>query len=72
MDTSHLVALHEGLMRERQRLASARTDSEREMRSVWVKQRERELTREMEFLGIGAAREMREISDDDLLHELMS
>lgn len=70
-ETSHLVALHEGLHRERARLASARTDRERALRSVYVAQREREIAGEMAFLGIDAA-PLPDMSDNELLRELLA
>lgn len=70
MDTTHLVALHEGLAREKERLAAAKATAERELRTVWVAQREREIAKEMEFLGIPATVECT-LSDDELLNELL-
>lgn len=69
-DTSHLVALHEHLSRERARLATAKSDEERALRQVWVAQAERELEGELKFLGMDGGAEVAEISDDDLLAEL--
>lgn len=71
MDTSHLVALHEGLAREKQRLAEAKTTKERELRQVWIAQREREIAKEMEFLGMTAEDKLTTLSDDELLNELL-
>lgn len=68
-DTSHLVALHDGLARERERLASATTEAERALRRVWIEQREREIASELAFLGMDSA-PLPELSDDDLLREL--
>lgn len=59
-DTSHLDALQLRLSHERDRLARAKTEQEREMRRVWVAQIEKE---------IGLERDM---TDDELLAELMS
>lgn len=69
MDTTHLVALHDGLARLKARLAEAKTPGERELRAVWVDQREREIVREMEFLGITPDAPCT-LSDDELLEEL--
>lgn len=69
-DTSHLVAITERLSRERARLAEAKTPYETKMRSVWVAQAENELAREFEFLGMESI--LPEMSNDDLLAELMS
>lgn len=68
-DTTHLTALHEGLCREKARLAAAKTESERQLRTVWVTQLEREIAGEMKFLGIAETVDC-DLSDDDLLKEL--
>ena len=68
-DTSHLVALHEGLARERERLSSARNERERIMRQVWIAQREREIASELAFLGMDSA-PLPAMTDDELLREL--
>ena len=65
MDTSHLVAVHERLFHERSRLECAKTAQEVEIRSVWVKQLEREFENELKFLGMSA--EVDDIDDDELL-----
>jgi hypothetical protein len=72
-DTSHLVALMTGLSRERQRLAAARTNQERELRAVWVRQSEKEVNAEERFLGMTET-DWNEpaMSDDDLYAELMA
>ena len=67
-DTIHLVALLEGLAREKARFAADGA----EIRKVWIEQREREIARECEFLGIEPAAALPEISDDELLAELAS
>jgi hypothetical protein len=67
---SHLDALNLRLSNERNRLAKARTATEREQRQVWVAQVEKEIAREEEFLGKQAG-PLPEISDDDLLKELL-
>lgn len=69
-NTSHLVALQEGLSRERARLASARTERERESRRVWIAQREREIAGEMAFFGMADSAALPALSDDELLREL--
>ncbi|MFT6903922.1 MAG: hypothetical protein ACJAS1_000567 [Oleiphilaceae bacterium] len=51
-DFSHLSALRVGLSNERVRLASAKTDEEKALRKVWVKQREKEVKGEERFLGL--------------------
>lgn len=71
MDTSHLIALSEGLAHERQRLSTAKTPQERELRTVWVAQREREVADEMRRLGMSTTVD-EEMSADDLARELMA
>jgi hypothetical protein len=68
-DTSHLVALMEGLGRERQRHATAKTAAERELRAVWIAQAEREIAAEEAFLGMGCTPV--DLTDDELLAELL-
>ena len=76
--TEHYVALLNNLSSEKKRLADATSQAEIELRSVWVKQLEKEIAHEVEFLaskGIGvyaATNEVDDMSDDDLLNELMS
>jgi hypothetical protein len=50
------------------RLANAKTDGEKALRSVWVRQYEKQLADERAFLGLGD--ELPELSDDELLAEL--
>lgn len=64
-DYSHLDALQTGLSHERERLANAKSDQEREMRSVWVQGYEKQIANEKKFLGIDDT-----MSDDELLAEL--
>jgi hypothetical protein len=72
-DTSHLVALMTGLSRERQRLAAARTEQERALRTVWVRQSEKEINAEERFLGMAETDwNEPEMSADDLMAELMA
>lgn len=72
-DTSHLVALMTGLSRERQRLAVARTEQERALRTVWVRQSEKEVNAEERFLGMTETDwNEPEMSADDLMAELMA
>lgn len=68
MNTEHLCVLHELLCREKERLSLAKSDSAIEIRSALVSQLEREVAREMEFLGLNA--ELTDIDDDELLSEL--
>ena len=69
-DTSHLVALHESLSRERSRLASAVKVADREFRQRCIDSKQREIESEYQFLGIESTDSLAEISDDDLLAEL--
>lgn len=72
-DTSHLVALMTGLSRERQRLATARTEQERALRAVWVRQSEKEINAEERFLGLTETDwNEPEMSADELMAELMA
>lgn len=57
---AHLDALNLNLSNERMRLASAKTDAERQLRAVWVAQLEKEVAAEELFAG----------TDDELLAEL--
>lgn len=69
-DTSHLVALHESLSRERSRLESSTTQKERDFRTHCISVKQREIDAEYEFLGMTPGSELAKISDDDLLAEL--
>lgn len=65
---THLNALRINLSNERARMETAKSEAERELRSVWVIQLEKEIAAEMKFLGF-VETEI-EISDDDLFNEL--
>ena len=67
-DTNHLVWLHESLHREKARIALAKSETERRVRTVWAEQKQREIEAEMRFLGISS--EPINLSDDELLREL--
>lgn len=69
-DLSHLVALKSHLANERVRLADAKSKNEIAQRTVWVRQLEKEIAGEEKFLGISAVE--CNLSDDDLLAELMA
>lgn len=60
---THLDALNLRLSNERVRLANAKTDAERALRTVWIAQIEKEIGAERAFVGA-------DISDDDLLAAL--
>jgi hypothetical protein len=69
--TEHLVALHTRLSHERGYLAKAKTASERELRSVWISQIEKEITAERVFLGMPPDEPLEDVSDDELLAALL-
>ncbi|RRJ54622.1 hypothetical protein EHV15_34050 [Paenibacillus oralis] len=67
----HLDALNIRLSHERSYLAQAKTEKEKEIRKVWIKQIEKEIAREKKILGMEEV-EVDAISDDDLLNSLLS
>lgn len=69
MDLSHLNALEYSLHNESIRLREAKSKGEIELRSVWVKQLEKQIADEREMLGL-ADFEVVEMSDAELLAEL--
>lgn len=74
-DTTHYAALMTRLSNEKGYLALATKQSEIELRSVWIKQIEKEIAQEAEFLkskGVDVyhAIEDNNLSEDDLLSEL--
>lgn len=72
MDTTHLVALIDGLARERERLASAKSGGERRLRTVLVAQREGEIESEKAFLGMVPDADLPAMTDAELLRELFN
>jgi len=70
-DYIHLHALELGLSHEYARLRRARTPHERELRTVWIAQREREIAGERRFLGLPEVADV-PMTDDELLAELMA
>ena len=60
---NHIDVLNLLLSHERVRLAEPKTESEKALRKVWVKQLEKEIEGEQRFLS-------NELSDDDLLSAL--
>lgn len=66
---THLNYLELQLSNERSRLAGSKSDGERELRQVWVSQLEREIAKEIEFIG-GNPRDLTDMGDDELLAEL--
>lgn len=67
---SHLNALQLRLSNEKGYLAAAKTQAERDLRAVWIAQIEREIAGELAFLA--KADDLPEISDDELLAELLA
>lgn len=66
--TTHLDILQLRLSNERIRLANAKTDGERELRDAWVKQLEKEVEGEKDFLTENDAPQ--HIEDEALLASL--
>lgn len=71
MDTTHLTALITRLANERQALARATKQGEIELRTVWVRQCEKEINGEEAFLGMELTDwNEPEMSIEDLMAEL--
>ena len=71
MDTSHLQACIARLANERARLAAATDKNEIELRTVWVRQMEKEVSGEERFLGLPETDYNEpEMSIEDILAEL--
>ena len=68
-DTSHLVAIHARLDREKARFKAATNEKERKFRAVQVSQAEKELAAEMRFLGMKSS-PLPNMSNEELLREL--
>jgi hypothetical protein len=74
IDTTHLDSLYMRLSHEKERFEKAKSDSEKEIRRVWVAQLEKEIEQEKQFLGIEDIRPDKvncTLSDEDLLSELL-
>lgn len=71
IDLTHLDALNLRLSHERSYLARAKFSGEIELRSVWIRQIEREIEVECRLLGIDACH-ANAASDEELLSELFS
>ena len=70
---THLDALNLNLSHERARLADSKSQGERDLRSVWVAQLEKEIAAERAFLGLDDVKTDAELmSEDELLAELLS
>lgn len=74
-DLMHLHSLELRLSNERMRLSEATSQSEKDLRSVWVKQLEKEIQGEIEFLasrGITVQKAtIKDFDVDELLKELL-
>lgn len=70
IDTSHLIALTKRLGAERGYLAAATNKQEIELRTVWVRQLEKEVNSEERFLGIEETDFENMMSVDDIMSEL--
>lgn len=70
MSTDHLTALHFRLTNEKHRLEIATTNTEKEIRRVWIAQIEKEIEKELDFLGMTANNELPEMTDEEILKEL--
>jgi len=71
MDCSHLNALNLRLHNETVRLNNATNPNEIALRTVWVDGIKDEIKREREFLGLPSDKDVSEMSDDELLKELL-
>lgn len=67
-DFSHLDAIESRLHRERARLAEATNGRERQFRELQIRQAEKELKGEREFLGLETTET--EMTDDELFEAL--
>lgn len=71
MNTSHLQACITRLAQERSRLAAATDKNEIELRTVWVRQCEKEVNGEERFLGLRETDYSQpEMSIEDIFSEL--
>ena len=70
-DFTHLDALSLRLSHEREYLAAAKTDGERDLRKVWISQIEKEISAEYKHLGLHPAYKV-EMTNEELLAELMA
>lgn len=68
-DLNHLHSLEDRLSRERERLSVAKTQSERDLREVWINQIKREIGEERKILALPDQQEVA-LDDDALLAAL--
>jgi hypothetical protein len=71
VNTTHLAVLELRLSHERAALGNAKSDKERALRSVWVRQIEKEITEEIKFLN-KQTEQTPNLTDDELLRALES
>lgn len=75
MSTSHLEALQFRFSNEKSRLNNARNKNEKSFREILVAQIEKEIQGELKFLeskGIKIDTSVEQMSDDELMAELLS
>lgn len=70
-DFSHLNAIQDRISREKSRVATAKTEAERAFRVRQVEAAEKELAAEYKFLGISQTADDVDMSDEELLAELV-
>lgn len=68
-DTAHLDSLQLNLSHERMRLAAAKSQPERKLRTVWVQQLEKEVVAERKILNMDAEPSIM-LTDDEILAQL--
>jgi hypothetical protein len=72
-DTTHLVALMNGLANEKARLRAATKPQEIALRTVWVAQSQKEINAEERFLGMTVTDwNEPEMTAEELMAELMA
>lgn len=72
-ELTHLHSLYARLENEKERFSTAKTAQEKELRSVWISQLEKEIDCELEFLeskGVISPMGDAEMTDDEILAEL--
>jgi hypothetical protein len=79
MDTLHLQCLINHLCNEKERLKNAKTIQEKEFRSVWVRQLEKEIEQEEAFLASKGIQTYKtdpntsaEMTDDEIFNQLFN
>lgn len=72
MDTTHLLALNVRLSHEFSKRSAATSESEKKLRTVWIKQIEKEIKDERKLLGLKEETDLSELSDDELIDYLIN